>query len=76
MLADLTDTFSFVIVHPPIQDAVTDEDDLTWVRKLEQIRETVGAEYIVFHPPKLPSLDFVTGEATVAIDTMKRHRRS
>jgi hypothetical protein len=34
MLADLTDTFSFVTVHTPIQDAVTDEDDLKkWVVK-------------------------------------------
>ena len=34
VLADLTDTFSFVTVHVPIQDAVTDEDELKkWAGK-------------------------------------------
>lgn len=74
MLVDLTDTFLFVTVHAPIRDAVTGDEDLSWVQKLEQIRETVGAYHIVFHPPKLPSLDFVTSEATVAIENMQRKK--
>lgn len=70
----LADRFSFVTGDAPIRTGVDGEDDLAWVRRLERIRDMTGAQYIVFHQPKLPSLEFVTDHVTVAIENMQRRK--
>ncbi|MFB6116188.1 MAG: sugar phosphate isomerase/epimerase family protein [Candidatus Nanosalina sp.] len=73
-IKDLTDSFRFVTIHSPIKKDFRDkEEDRALLKRLEEFRERIGAETVVFHPDRVEGIELLRN-VQASVENMQKRK--